>query len=216
LPKIDIMLVDDHAILRDGLRALLEQQDDMCVVAEAGDGREAVRLVGESEPAVVVIDIGMPELNGVEATKRIVAGHPDIKVIALSMHGDRRFVVEMLRAGVSGYVLKDSAAQELVQGIRQAIAGKVFLGTGVADVVVDEVLLRLEREDTTAQTLTKREREVVQLLAEGASTREIAGKLFISVKTVETHRANIMRKLGLRSVAELTKYAIREGLTSVE
>ncbi|MBW2278894.1 MAG: response regulator transcription factor [Deltaproteobacteria bacterium] len=210
------MLVDDHAILRDGLRALLEQQDDMCVVAEAGDGREAVRLVGESEPAVVVIDIGMPELNGVEATKRIVAGHPDIKVIALSMHGDRRFVVEMLRAGVSGYVLKDSAAQELVQGIRQAIAGKVFLGTGVADVVVDEVLLRLEREDTTAQTLTKREREVVQLLAEGASTREIAGKLFISVKTVETHRANIMRKLGLRSVAELTKYAIREGLTSVE
>jgi len=216
MSEIRILLADDHAILRDGLRALLEQQEDMRVVAEAGDGREAVRLAAEVEPDVVVIDIGMPELNGVEAAKRITAAGSKARVVALSMHGDRRYVVEMLRAGATGYVLKDSAGQELVDGIRQAIAGRVFLGTGVADVVVSEVLRGLDGTGPQRHVLSDREREVLQLLAEGASTREIASKLFVSVKTVETHRANIMRKLGLRTVADLTKYAIREGLTSVD
>lgn len=214
--KVRLLIADDHQILRGGLRALLEREPDMQVVAEASDGREALRLAEESRPDVAVLDIGMPELNGIEAAKQLRKNLPGLRIIALSMHSDRRFVVEMLRSGASCYVLKDAAPDELVHGIREALAGRVFLGTGVANVVVDEFLTRLGAEAETGPVLTEREREVVQLIAEGAGNKQIAAKLFISVRTVESHRANIMQKLGLRTVAELTKYAVREGLTSLD
>jgi DNA-binding NarL/FixJ family response regulator len=216
MTAIRILLADDHTILREGLRTLLEHQPDMTVVAEAGDGRQAVRLAAETEPDVAVLDIGMPDLNGIEATRQILRVRPEVKVIALSMHGDRRFVVEMLRAGAVGYLVKDAAVEAVVSAIRQVDCGQVFLGPGVTDVVVDEFVKRLDTDKSPAQILTTREREVAQLIAEGCGTKEVAAKLFVSVKTVESHRTNIMRKLGIRTVAELTKFAIREGLTSLD
>jgi DNA-binding NarL/FixJ family response regulator len=213
-----ILIVDDHSIMRDGLRALLEKEEGMSVVAEAGDGRSAVELALEHRPDVVVMDVGLPELNGVEATRRIVRQVPGVKVLGLSMHAEMRFVAEMLRAGASGYLLKDSAFDELARAIRTVSQGHRYLGQGIMDDLLDDYIRRLERreEKTSFSTLTEREREVLQLLAEGRSTKETAQRLEVSVKTVETHRANLMRKLGLSSIAELTRYAIREGLVSLE
>ena len=215
--SIRILLADDHKITRQGLRSLLDKQQDMEVVAEAEDGRTAVRLVGELSPNVVIMDVTMPDLNGVEATRQIVGQSPDVKIIALSMHSDTLFVTEMLRSGASGYLLKDCAFEELARAIHAVVAGKTYLSPSVSGVVVDDYLHRLSKADfSDSQVLTDREREVLQLLAEGKSTKQIALKLHISVKTVETHRRQMMNKLDIHTVAELTKYAIRKGLTSLE
>jgi DNA-binding NarL/FixJ family response regulator len=213
--ELRILLVDDHQILRQGLRHLLERQEGMTVVAEASDGRRAVELVREHRPDVVVMDVAMPELNGVDATRQILAELEGTKVVALSMHSGRRYIAEMLRVGASAYLLKDSAFDELVQAIRTVSSGQTYLGSGVASVVVSDYLERLADEERASPPLTPREREVVQLLAEGRSTRQVADRLHVSIKTVETHRRQIMRKLEISSIAELTKYAVREGLSSL-
>jgi len=215
--RIRILLADDHQIMREGLRALLEQQPGVEVVAEAQDGRTAVKLVGELSPDVAILDIGMPDLNGIEATRRIMQEVKGVKVIGLSMHSDKRFVSEMLKAGASGYLLKDCALEELARAIHAVVENKIYLSPGIAGVVIGDYVQHLATaEPASAPVLTGREREVLQLMAEGKSTKQIALHLKVSVKTVETHRQNIMRKLDVYSVAELTKYAIREGLTSLE
>ena len=215
--SIRILLADDHKITRQGLRSLLDKEFDMEVVAEAEQGRTAVRLVRELSPQVVIMDVTMPDLNGVEAARQIVSEFPDVKIIALSMHSDSLFVTEMLRSGASGYLLKDCAFEELARAIRTVVAGKTYLSPSISGVVVDDYLHRLSKADFSgSEVLTDREREVLQLLAEGKSTKQIALKLHISVKTVETHRRQIMDKLDIHTVAELTKYAIRKGLTSLE
>jgi len=215
--SVKILLADDHKITRQGLRSLLEKEPDMEVVAEAEEGRTAVRLVRELLPDVVVMDVSMPDLNGMEATRQIVAEHPNVKVIALSIHSDNLFVSEMLKSGASGYLLKDCAFEELARAIHVVVAGKTYLSPAVSGVVVDDYLHRLARtESPSSEVLTDREREVLQLIAEGKSTKQVALKLHISVKTVETHRRQIMSKLDIHTIAELTKYAIRKGLTSLE
>ncbi len=215
--SIRILLADDHKITRQGLRSLLEKQQDMEVVAEADNGRNAVRLAGEIAPDVVIMDLTMPDLNGVEATRQIVADSPDVKIIALSMHSDSLFVTEMLKSGAAGYLLKDCAFEELAKAIRIVLDGKTYLSPSISGVVVEDYVHRLSKvEFSGPEILSDREREVLQLMAEGHSTKQIAIKLHISVKTVETHRRQIMGKLDIHTVAELTKYAIRKGLTSLE
>lgn len=215
--SIRIVLADDHKIVRDGLRSLLDNQDGMSVIAEAENGRAIVDLAMELRPDVVVMDVGMPDLNGMEATRQIVGQDPNIRVIALSMHSDKRFVEGMLSAGAVGYVLKDSAFETLATAIRTVVKEGAYLCAKVAGVVVSDYVSRLPRARADDQpALTPREREVLQLLAEGNTTKQIASQLSVSVKTIETHRSRIMEKLDMRSIAELTKYAVREGLTSLE
>jgi two-component system, NarL family, response regulator NreC len=214
---IRIIIADDHKIMRQGLRSLLEKDPGIEVVAEADTGRQTISLVREFLPQVVIMDVEMPDLNGVDACRQILEEFPHIKIIALSMHADRRFVVNMLQAGAQGYLLKDCAFEELVQAIRLAMANRTYLSPGVAVVVVNDY----SKPNTTpslaeSPDLTNREREILQLMSEGKRSSQIAGLLSISVKTVDTHRQQIMNKLGTRSVAELTKYAIREGLTSLD
>lgn len=215
--RITILLADDHQILRSGLKNLFTKQEDMEVVAEAEDGRAAVEMARKFSPRVVVMDISMPDLNGVEATRQIMAESPGTKIIALSVHSDRKYVSETLKAGAVGYLLKDAPFEELVLAVRTVASGKVYLSPRVANVVIDDYVRQGTAPNSSAYAvLSPREREVLQLLAEGKATKEVAQHLQVSVKTVETHRAKIMDKLGMRSVAELTKYAIREGLTSLE
>lgn len=215
--SIKILLADDHKILREGLRTLIEKQQDMLVVAEAENGKMAVELAKKISPDIVVIDISMPDLNGIEATRQILDSNPRIKVIALSIHTDRPFIIEMFKAGASGYLLKDCSFEEVSNAIHTVIKNQTYLSPKIADVVIKDYLHKLPEKDFSVfSVLTSREREVLQLLAEGKSTKEIAYSLKVSVKTVETYRQHIMEKLGIRSVAELTKYAIREGLTSLE
>src|SRR5512135_1332720 len=204
--------------MREGLKALLEKQLDIQVMAEAENGLEAVRLTQKLKPDIVIMDIGMEELNGIEATRQIVADVPGVRVIALSMHSDKRFVIEMLKAGAFGYLLKDSAPEELTSAIRAVAANQPYLSPKITDVVLKDYLstLSLQTEPTAFTVLTAREREVLQLIAEGNTTKEIASALQVSVKTIETHRQQMMEKLNIRSIAELTKYAIREGLTSLD
>ncbi len=212
-----IILADDHRIVREGLRSLLDEQPDVEVVAQAEDGRTAVQLAQKLSPDVVIMDIGMPALNGIEATRRIVAEVPGVKVIALSMHSDRRFVAEMFKAGASGYLLKDCAFEELARAINTVVANQLYLSPEIADVVVEDYVRHLTETDLSAlSSLTSREREVLQLLAEGKSARQIASDLYMSVNTVATHRRHIMEKLDIDNIAGLTKYAIRAGLTSPE
>lgn len=214
---IKIIVADDHQILREGLVALLGKQPDFAVVAEAQDGRSAVRLAQELEPDLVIMDIGMPGLNGIEATRQILAHRPETKVIALSMHSDKRFVTEMLKAGAVGYLLKYCASEELVTAIRTVLSHRIYLSPDIAGVVVEDYVRKTATTEATAfNRLSPREREVLQLLAEGKSTRQIATDLHVSVKTIEVHRKQIMDKLGLQSLAELIKYAIREGLTTID
>jgi len=214
--KIKILLADDHKIIREGLRALIEKQPDMEVAAEAQDGLTTVKLARKLLPQIIIMDIGMPEMNGIEATRKIVSENGDVKIIALSMHSDRRFVLEMLKAGASGYLLKDSAFEELVTAIHTVMTNQPYLSPKVTDIVVKEYLHHLPKNESNVfNILTVREREVLQLLAEGKSTKQIASTLNLSVKTVETHRQQVMEKLEIRTVAELTKYAIREGITSL-
>ncbi|MEN8164973.1 MAG: response regulator transcription factor [Acidobacteriota bacterium] len=214
---IRVLLVDDHQVVREGLRALFETEKDIVVVAEADNGRTAHKLALELEPDIVVMDMGMPGLNGVDATRKILERMPDIRVIALSIHCNRLFVVEALKAGASGYLVKDCAFEELIRAIRVVMAGQSYLSPEITGILVEDVARRPEDEaKPRAKSLSGREREVLQLLAEGNSARKISNMLHISVQTVNTHRQHIMRKLDLGSVAELTKFAIREGLTSVD
>jgi len=214
---ITILIADDHKIVREGLIALLSQHPQMTVVGEAENGRQAVQLAATLRPRVVIIDIGMPELNGIEATRQIIAEVPDVKVIALSMHSDKRFVKGMLKAGAAGYLLKYCASEELISAIQRVMANRIYLSQDITGIVVEDYVQKLGESDASAfQTLTPREREVLQLLAEGRSTRQIADSLHVSVKTIEVHRKQLMDKLGLTSLADLVKYAIREGLTSIE
>lgn len=214
---IKVLIADDHQIVRQGLRHLLEKEPDLEVVAEAEDGRSTVRLAREVRPEVIIMDVAMPDLNGIEAARQIISEMPRVKVIALSMYADRRFVLNMLRAGACGYLLKDCAYEELVKAIRVVLAHKPYLSPGVTDIVVNDYMQgALLPETSVYSLLTPREREVLQLMSEGKTTQQIADCLHVSVKTVETHRQQLMHKLNRHSVAELTKYAIREGLTTLE
>ncbi len=215
--KIRILIVDDHKIIRQGLRSLLDNESDMEVLGEAQNGRDAVKLAGELKPDIVIMDVSMPDLNGMEASRQILSNFSDTKIIALSIHSDNLFVAEMLKSGASGYLLKDCAFEELSRAIRTVMAGKKYLSPVISGVVVEDYLHHLSKGNArSGQVLTDREREVLQILAEGKTTKQIALKLHISVKTVETHRRQMMNKLDLYSVAELTKYAVRKGLTSLD
>ena len=214
--KTKILLVDDHKILRDGICSIVKGYPDMEVICEAANGKEALRLVEELSPDVVIMDISMPDLNGIDATRRIIADNPHIKVIALSMHHDKQFVSEIFKAGASGYLLKDCAFDELEHAVNIVMDGKTYINPQIASLVIESLV---NQPQTTSQKsfslLTDREREVLQLISEGQSTKDIASKLSVSAKTIESHRRQVMGKLNIRNIADLTKYAIREGLTSV-
>ena len=214
---ISIILVDDHVIMRDGLRHLLSSESDIEVIGEADNGREAVKLVLSKKPDIVIMDIAMQDMNGIEATRQIKNENPDIKVIALSMHSERQIVVGVFRAGASGYLLKESSSLELVDAIRTIHLGRKYLSQKISDIVLQEISdIKKDTGEIGVEVLTNRECEILQLISEGNSTKKIADILFISPKTVESHRANIMDKLDIRNIPELTKYAIRAGLTSLE
>jgi DNA-binding NarL/FixJ family response regulator len=212
-----ILLADDHQLLIDGLRPILERQKGVDVVGVARDGMEAVDLAAKTRPDIVILDISMPRLNGIDAARQILRDRPDARVIMLSMHSDKRFIQESLRAGACGYILKESAAKEVIQAIATVESGELFFSESVRDTVLHEYVEMMRGGgEASASPLSPREREVLQLIAEGKSTKETADTLSVSVKTVETHRKQIMDKLDLHSIAELTKYAIREGLTQLD
>jgi DNA-binding NarL/FixJ family response regulator len=211
-----ILLADDHRIVRAGLRALLEKQPGLEIVSEAEDGRSAVKATLELAPDVVILDISMPDLNGIDAARQIAAIQPKVKIIVLSMHSDKKYVPEAFKAGACGYLLKDCAVEELVNAVRTVLSGQPYLSPRIAGVVLGEYLQTKPKDTSAFSILSPREREVLQLLAEGKSTKDIAFKFRLSTKTVEAHRQRIMEKLNVRTIAELTKYAIREGLTSLE
>ncbi len=214
--SIRIVLAEDHKITREGLVNMLKNQGNMQVIGEAQNGREAVQLALDLSPDLVIMDVTMPNLNGIDATRVITSNSKAVKVIALSMYSDKQFVQGMMQAGASGYLLKDCAFDELVNAIRVVYAGETYLSPGIAGIVVQDYVKKLSSSAFSAATLlTKREREVLQLISEGKSTKHIATQLDVSIKTVETHRRQMMEKLGIRNVAGLTKYAIREGLTSL-
>ena len=215
--SIKVLLADDHTLFREGMRSLLDKEPDIEVVGQAETGRESVKLAREVKPDIIVMDITMPDLNGIEATHRIKKTMPEAKVLCLSMHSDRRYVLDMLRAGVSGYILKNSAFKELSKAIRVVASNQVYLSPQIAHIVVDESIAQQSKtKPSVRSTLTSKEIEVLQLIAEGKNTKQIARHLHKSTKTIETHRRNIMRKLNLKSVAELTKYAISEGIISLD
>ena len=215
--SIRIILADDHAVLRHGLSKSFQSEKDMEIVAQAKDGHTAVELVRELSPDIIIMDIGMPDLNGIEATRQITKEFPRVKVIALSMHSGKNFIIEMFKAGASGYLLKDCEFDELVNAIRVVAANKTYISPSITDVVVENYVRNFpQKKDSAFSVLTRREREVLQLLTEGKTTKQIAKRLHISAKTVEVHRLNMMSKLKIDSIAQLTKYAIQEGLTQPE
>jgi DNA-binding NarL/FixJ family response regulator len=215
--KVRILLADDHQIMREGLKALLGKHPSIEVAAEAENGIQTLEIARREKPDVIVMDIAMPDINGIEVTRQIKAELAEIKIIALSMHSDRRFVSEILKAGASAYVLKQAAFEDLEKAIKAVIANRTFLSADILDSVVSDYVNQLSSSEYDAyRQLSDRERQVLQLLAEGNSTKEIAYKLHVSVKTIESHRQNIMNKLGIRTLAGLTKFAVREGLTSLE
>ena len=214
---IKVILVDDHVIMRDGLRNLLQEESDIEVIGEADNGRQAVKISIEKNPDIVITDIAMQDMNGIEATRQIKQENSNIKVIALSGHSERQIVIGVFRAGASGYLLKDSTSTELVEAIRTVYRGRNYLSQKISDIVLQELSdIKRDSEEIGADLLTSRENEILQLLAEGNATKRSAEVLFISPKTVESHRANIMEKLNIRNLPELTKYAIRAGLTSID
>jgi DNA-binding NarL/FixJ family response regulator len=216
--SIRVLIVDDHAIVRHGLSRSIQQQEDMEVVGQAGDGHAAVDMARELTPNVVLMDVSMPSLNGIEATRAVLRESPNSRVIALSMHSAKRYVQEMFRAGASGYLPKDCEFDELLQTIRLIAEGQTYISPSISRIVVENCVHggAPEEKGSAFSVLTQREREVLQLMAEGHSTKQIAMQLFISPKTVEAHRLRIMNKLDIDNVALLTKYAIQEGLTAPE
>ena len=217
LKTIRVMLAEDHAIVREGLRSLLEKQPDMEIVYEAEDGRVAVEQARELSPDVVIMDIKMPHLNGIEATRQITNEFPQIKIIALSGHSNKQFVTDMLEAGAMGYVLKECLFDELLQAIRAVTAGETYLSPKITGIVVEDYLRCLATvADSQLSILTSREREVLQLVAEGKSTKQIASELNVSTKTVEAHRHRTMEKLNAHTIADLVKIAIIENLVALE
>ncbi len=213
---VNIILADDHTLLREGLVSILNSELEFKVIAQADNGREVVKLARKLDVDVIVMDIAMPELNGIEATRQVLHEYPDIKVVALSMHSDRHFVTGMLKAGAKGYLLKDCAGSELIRAVREVLLDRYYISEEISTNVLNDYVGKLVKEADESSELSNREREVLQLIAEGKPTQEVAETLFISVKTVEAHRAKIKAKLKLNSIPELTKYAIREGLTSLE
>jgi len=212
-----ILLVDDHEIMREGLHLLLERNPDIEVVGEAGDGQEAVELADRLSPDIVVMDVNMPGVDGADATRQIVADHPDIRVVALSMHSKKGFIVEMLKAGASAYVLKENAFSELIDAINTVAGNEIYLSSKITRIVVDDYMQeRVGGESSSRTTLTDRENQVLKLIGDGKSSKEIALELGKSVKTIDACRRTMMAKLNIDSVAELVKYAIREGLTPLE
>lgn len=212
-----ILIADDHGVVREGMKVLIENQPDMEVVGEAEDGLMATQLAKELSPDVILMDISMPNLNGVEATRLILAENPDIRVIALSVHLDKHFVTEMLKAGASGYVLKSCLFDEVLRALRTVNRNERYLSPKITDVVLDDYIHYMATYNKSSDDhLTARERQIVQMLAEGKSTKQIASSLHVSPKTSDANRRQIMNKLGISSLAELTKYAIRKGLTSTE
>ncbi len=212
-----ILLGDDHTIVRHGLINLLKPHPHLEVVGEAHNGHTTLEMAQRLSPDIVIMDIAMPDLNGIDATRQLTKDHPQVKIIALSMHSGKRFVVEMLKAGARGYLLKDCAFEELVKAIEVVLEGRVYLSPSIADVVVGECVQPSQEGRSSAfAVLSQREREVLQLMAEGNTTKQIALRLHISAKTVEGHRLRLMEKLKIDSVAQLTKYAISQGLTSSE
>ena len=215
--SIKILLADDHEIVRYGLRCLIEEQPDMEVVGDAVNGRTAINLAYQLKPDVVIMDISMPDMNGIEATRRIRKEIPDTKVIVLSMHHKRQFVIDMLKSGVSGYILKTKVHEDLIRAIKAAVADEVYLSSKITGIVAHDIASNLPTSDKSAYAiLTPREREVLQLISEGKSTKESALHLNVSIKTIESTRRQIMQKLDIHNVADLTKYAINEGITSLD
>jgi len=216
MKKIRVLLADDHTLMRRGLRLIIEQQQDLVVVGEAEDGRQAVSLAASLKPEVAVLDIGMPNLNGIEAAKQITDGKSGAAIIILSMHADEAYILRALKAGARGYLLKDSAESDLVRAIRSVAEGKSFFSPAVSKVLLEDYVKKLQRtgSEDSYDLLTPREREILQLVAEGKSNKDVANLLHLSVYTVETHRANLMEKLKLKSVPELTLYAVRKGIIS--
>lgn len=214
--SITVFLADDHTIVRDGLRYLLEAQQGIRVVGEASDGREAVRKVKNLRPDIVIMDIFMTELNGIEATGQICRECPSTRVIMLSMQSSSESIVRALKAGACGYLLKESAGRELVTAIREVRAGRRYLSPKVSDQVIGAYLNRTEDIRDPLASLSRREREVLQLVVEGKTSAEIADTLFLSVKTIETYRSRLMKKLGIRDIPALIKFAIQHGLTSLD
>ena len=212
--SIRILLADDHTVMREGLRALLERQPEFEVVAEAADGRECVRLAEEQTPDVIVMDIAMPNMNGIEATRRIMTDRPSTAIVILSMHQDESYVLRALKAGAKGYLLKDSLRAEVIEAIRAVAQGRSFLTRKIGRILQEDYVRQLENRglDDTYDLLTTREREILQLIAEGRINKEVATLLNLGVTTVETHRTHILQKLGLHSVPDLILYAVRKGI----
>jgi len=214
---VKILLVDDHRMLREGLRAMLEREPDLEVVGEAGDGHAAVAAARALVPDVIVMDISMPGLNGLEATRHILAEQPGVRVVGLSMHSDRRYLRAVFEAGATGYLLKNAASDELVQAIRAVARGQHYVSPSIAGLIVEGFVAGASSGAPASPVeLSAREREVLQLLAEGNTSKDVAARLGLALSTVETHRRQISTKLGIHSIAGLTKYAIRHGLTSVD
>ena len=212
MSRIRVLLADDHTLVRKGLRSLLDAEADLEVVGEAGDGREAVDKARRLRPDVVLMDITMPGLNGLEATRQIRHSLPAAKVLVLTVHANAEYVFQILRAGAAGYLVKQAAVAELIAAIQAVSRGETYLSAAISPKAVEAYRRQAEAMDVEPPRLTDREREVLQLIAEGRTNREIAARLNVSVKTVEAHRAHVMDKLGLRSTAELTRYALRQGI----
>ncbi len=212
-----ILIADDHKIIRDGLHALLEKEKDMEVVAFAENGRKAIKKAKKINPDIIIMDISMPDLNGIDATRQILSEVKNTKIIALSTYSDRPFVVGMIKAGASGYLLKDCAFEELAVAIRTVVNGQTYLSPGISGAVIKSIQSQVITDEVpcSISELTGREREVLQLISEGKTTKAIAARLNVSIKTIETHRQNIMAKLNANSIAELTKIAVKEGLTTL-
>ena len=211
---IRILLADDHTVMRNGLRLLLERQPNLSVVGEASDGRETVSLAEDLSPNVIVMDIAMPNLNGIEASRQITTAHPETAIVILSMHSDESYVIRALKAGARAYLLKDSAEGDLIAAVRAVTEGKSFFSPAISRILVEDYMRQLEQRhvEDTYELLTQREREILQLLAEGKTNKDVAAMLNLSVYTVETHRTHILQKLNLHTVPEMILYAVRKGI----
>ncbi len=216
--NISVLVAEDHTIVRQGLRSILDKEFNIEVSGEAKDGKDVVDKVGRLNPDVVLMDISMPVLNGIDATRQIKKDNPDVKVIILSMHSSEEYIFQSFKAGASGYLIKQTADTELISAIQMVHKGDYFLNSSISRTLVQEYLNKTDsvKSEDSLQNLTGREREILQLIAEGCSNRKISEHLFISVKTVETHKANLMDKLNIHSIAELTKYALRKGIISLD